>query len=92
MERLFSSPNIVDQEVQPWNFWVNPFKMLKAVEMTNNPRVTKSWKKRIFHWVGRPWQICKGFGLSSYLSKSFVFGKIVGFQHMGTFTYRQNRG
>ncbi len=51
MERLFSSPNIVDQEVQPWNFWVNPFRMLKAVEMTNNPRVTKSWKKKDLHYI-----------------------------------------
>ena len=41
MERLFACPNIVDQEVRPWNFWVNLFRMLKAMEMTNIERITK---------------------------------------------------
>lgn len=45
MERLFGCPNIVDQEVQTWNFWVYPFRMLKAVEMTNIKGITKIPKK-----------------------------------------------
>ena len=88
MERLFGCPNIVDQEVQPWNFWINPFRMLKAVEMTNIEGITKIPKKAdlpsLVHRDNRTY-FCEGILFIVIFLEVFRFSKDCRFSAYGYF-------